>query len=155
MEILFEWAREEPYQISSDVALESTRLVESDTVFTKMPHIDAVLARTKDHYELSGRILATLLVPCARCLENYTIGIAREIRLMLFPRPAYPAFVEIELNDKDMDTSFYSEEKVVLEDLVSEQINLELPMRPLCRPDCRGLCPTCGADLNGGQCTCR
>ena len=60
-----------------------------------------------------------------------------------------------ELNDDDLDTSFYSEEKVVLEDLVSEQINLALPMRPLCSPDCKGLCLTCGTDLNRGSCTCR
>jgi uncharacterized protein len=35
-----------------------------------------------------------------------------------------------------------------------EQIYLELPMKPVCREACRGLCPTCGADLNAGSCAC-
>ena len=38
---------------------------------------------------------------------------------------------------------------------VPEQVLLELPMKALCRDDCRGLCPTCGADLNAGPCGCR
>lgn len=44
---------------------------------------------------------------------------------------------------------------VDLEPLVREAILLDLPLAPLCRPDCRGLCPTCGADLNDGPCECR
>jgi uncharacterized protein len=45
-------------------------------------------------------------------------------------------------------------DEVSTEPLVTEQLVLNLPMKPLCRPDCAGLCPTCGADLNAGRCEC-
>lgn len=155
MEIQFEWAQEEPYRIASDVELEGSRLVESHASFAAVPHIEATLARMKDHYEIDGNISTKVMIPCSRCLEPFLLPISHPLHLVLLPRPSYPGFVELELSDDDLDTSFYSEEKVVLEDLVSEQINLALPMRPLCSPDCKGLCLTCGTDLNRGSCTCR
>jgi uncharacterized protein len=40
------------------------------------------------------------------------------------------------------------------EPILLEQLQLNIPMKPLCRPDCAGLCPVCGADLNLGACAC-
>ena len=62
----------------------------------------------------------------------------------------------IQLEREDLDVSFLPPGTTVLrvEDIVREQALLEVPIRPLCRPDCRGLCPRCGADLNAGDCGC-
>ncbi len=155
MDILFEWAEKEPYAIASEVEIDPAVLVERGVSFAESPRIDAILARRKDHLAIDGRILARVWVPCSRCLENYLLDVTKDIHIKFLPRPRFTRFVEIELADEDMDTSFYGEGKVVLEDLVSEQINLSLPMRPLCKPDCLGLCPTCGADLNRDACRCR
>lgn len=154
MEILFKWAEEEPYKIDSDVKVDLSRLIESGVAFTTGVHMQATLTRTKDHYEIDGSVTAGITVPCSRCLEDYPISITREVHLVLYPRPQYDAFVELHLGEDEMDVSFYTEEKVELEDIVSEQINLALPMRPLCRDECLGLCATCGADRNMGSCAC-
>jgi uncharacterized metal-binding protein YceD (DUF177 family) len=62
----------------------------------------------------------------------------------------------LQLEREDLDVSFLPPGTTVLrvEDIVREQALLEVPIRPLCRPDCRGLCPRCGADLNAGDCGC-
>ncbi len=63
---------------------------------------------------------------------------------------------ESELSEDDLDTVVVGEEVLDTAPIVLEQLQLNIPMRALCRPDCRGLCPRCGADLNerGGECSC-
>ncbi len=154
MDIPFKWAEKEPYEIKAELSVDASCLVEEGATFSMQPHINAILTHTKDHYEINGQLDATVMVPCSRCLELYPLEISRALHLVLLPRPQNPAAVEIGLGDEDMDTSFYSEQKVVLEDVVGEQINLALPMRPICKPDCKGLCLNCGTDLNRHSCTC-
>jgi uncharacterized protein len=61
----------------------------------------------------------------------------------------------LELTTGDLDVLYYDELVLPLDPLVEEQVQLELPMKALCRDDCRGLCPTCGADRNLAPCGCR
>ncbi len=75
-------------------------------------------------------------------------------------RPAVPAGHrtgegdEQEVEEEDLDTSYYRDDQIDLNELLREQFYLALPMKPLCREDCRGLCPQCGTNLNTGTCTC-
>jgi uncharacterized protein len=71
---------------------------------------------------------------------------------VLYPRR--PAGEEQELERKDLDVLFYDEPVVRLAPIAEERVQMALPMKPLCRPDCRGLCPGCGKDLNLGPCAC-
>lgn len=50
---------------------------------------------------------------------------------------------------------FYQEDEIILDDLIREGLLLVLPMKPVCKPDCKGLCSVCGNDLNVQQCRCR
>jgi uncharacterized protein len=61
---------------------------------------------------------------------------------------------ETELQATDLDVVFYDDFTVPFDPLIDEQVQLEIPMRALCRDDCRGLCPECGADRNVAPCTC-
>ena len=59
------------------------------------------------------------------------------------------------LNDEENDTFLLVEnESIELDDLLREDILLELPTKFLCKPDCKGLCPQCGKNLNEGKCGC-
>lgn len=62
----------------------------------------------------------------------------------------------IQLRADELDISFLpaGAHALVVEDVVREQVLLELPLRPLCKEECRGLCPRCGDDLNAGPCHC-
>jgi uncharacterized protein len=59
-----------------------------------------------------------------------------------------------ESNPREGESYRLGHDKVDLEPLARETLVLDLPLAPLCRDDCRGLCPTCGADLNRGDCDC-
>jgi uncharacterized protein len=61
---------------------------------------------------------------------------------------------EREVAEEDLDTSFYRDDQIDLNEVLREQFYLALPMKPLCREDCEGLCPKCGTNLNTGTCTC-
>ena len=59
-----------------------------------------------------------------------------------------------ELSAEDLDVLYYEDFVVPFDPLVEEQLQLELPMKALCRDDCKGLCPQCGSDRNAAPCDC-
>ena len=59
-----------------------------------------------------------------------------------------------EVAEGDLDVFPFDGEKIDLEPLFREQFVLAIPFAPLCREDCKGLCPQCGTDLNSGTCSC-
>jgi uncharacterized protein len=61
---------------------------------------------------------------------------------------------EREVEEDDLETSYYRDDQVDLSELLREQFYLALPMKPLCRDDCKGLCAQCGTNLNTGTCDC-
>jgi uncharacterized protein len=61
---------------------------------------------------------------------------------------------EKQVAEEDVDISYYEDDQIDLSDLLREQFYLALPMKPLCRDDCRGLCPQCGVNRNTGTCDC-
>ena len=58
-------------------------------------------------------------------------------------------------DEQDDDVSYYLGDRIDLGEVVREHVALQLPMKPVCRDDCRGLCPQCGANWNEGTCDCR
>jgi uncharacterized protein len=99
-----------------------------------------------------GHISGSVVGHCARCLEEYTFEIDKDFHIVLVPK--LPLADDVELGDDDLDLSFYEGATVELSPLILEQIILALPTRPLCRESCKGLCPTCGVNLNAERCDC-
>lgn len=105
-----------------------------------------------------GRLAGPLEVECGRCLERYGLPVAQELDLFYLPRtaerPAQEEEEEVELSDRDVVVAYYEGDRLDLGEVVREQLFLALPLRRLCREDCQGLCPTCGANRNAGRCGC-
>ncbi len=104
-----------------------------------------------------GRLTASLEPECGRCLERYQAVIDQELDLFYLPRGVeQPQEQEedVELGDRELVVGYYEGERLDLGDVVREQLFLGLPLKRLCREDCRGLCPTCGKNLNAGACGC-
>ena len=110
--------------------------------------------KDKDKFRLVGRVKTTLELPCSRCLEPYPLPVDQEFDLRYHPHSEASAEAETEVEDEDLETSFYRDEQIDLNELLREQFYLALPMKPLCREDCKGLCATCGTNLNTGTCDC-
>ena len=58
-------------------------------------------------------------------------------------------------SEADAGVSFYKDDTIDLGELMRDEFYLALPMKPLCRPDCKGLCPMCGVNWNRETCTCK
>ncbi len=123
-------------------------------------HVDGPIAVRLSHYRagsdlfFEGRLSAKVGAACARCAEEFTTLSERPFRFVLSPKSiGYEA--ESDLRGEDLEFSLYEGEEIDLGPLIREQVLLALPTRALCRDDCHGLCPHCGANLNRGRCACR
>jgi uncharacterized protein len=110
--------------------------------------------KDKDKFRLVGHLRTELELPCSRCLEPYRFSIDADFDQRYLPAAAASPEIENEVQEDDLETSYYSDDQIDLGELMREQFYLALPMKPLCRPDCRGLCPQCGTNLNTGSCDC-
>jgi uncharacterized protein len=117
--------------------------------------LDAVRLRAErdgDDVVIAGEIDATVPVVCGRCLEEFRVGARASVDVRFIPRP--PAGERVELGSDDLDLDFYHGGEIDLSALVASETSLALPMKPLCREDCRGLCPVCGGNRNLTACAC-
>jgi uncharacterized protein len=106
-------------------------------------------------YKVDGSVAFTADFQCARCLEPYPIANSSSFHLTFAPRPeASEENEEIEVGPDELDVEFYSERSIPLKQLAAEQIQLSIPMKPLCDESCLGLCPQCGANRNRESCSC-
>jgi DUF177 domain-containing protein len=111
--------------------------------------------KDKDQFRLDGRVETSLELPCSRCLESFRWPVNAIFDLRYQPRMTGTDKPEREVEEDDFSTAFYENDEIDLVQMMREQLFLSLPMKPLCRPDCQGLCPTCGTNLNRGTCSCK
>ena len=112
------------------------------------------VTRDKDQFCLAGRVRSMLELQCSRCLEPFRIAVDAAFDLRYLPRSVNAGGDEREVQEDDLSTAFYENDAIDLGQLMREQFYLSVPMKPLCADDCKGLCPTCGANLNRGTCGC-
>ena len=110
--------------------------------------------KDKDLFRLVGSVASELELPCSRCLEPWRLAVAEQFDLRYLPVAKATVDPEREVNEDDLGTSYYQNDEIDLNELLREQFYLVLPMKPLCRQDCRGLCSQCGTNLNVGACGC-
>ncbi len=92
---------------------------------------------------------------CPRCLKSSWMPVSAGVELMLLTAAEEPMTGEVELEEEDLSVVYVDGEVFETEPVLMEQLQLNLPMRHLCRPDCAGLCPSCGADRNEKACGCQ
>jgi uncharacterized protein len=110
--------------------------------------------KDKDKFRLVGRVKTELELPCSRCLEPYRMPIDTPFELRYLPATDASSETEREIEEEDLETSYYRDDQIDLNELLREQFYLALPMKPLCQEGCKGLCPQCGTNLNTGTCDC-
>jgi uncharacterized protein len=101
-----------------------------------------------------GDFSTRLELNCARCLEPVSSEVAGNFDLLYRPRGADAGVDDRTVAKDEAEVSYYTGEGVLLEDVLREQVLLALPLKTVCREDCRGLCPHCGRNLNVEQCNC-
>jgi len=117
-------------------------------------HLDFELHKDKDKFRLVGKAQTELELLCSRCLEPFRMPVDSSFDLRFLPATEMAADDEREVQEEDLETSYYRDDQIDLNELLREQFYLALPMKPLCREDCKGLCAQCGTNLNTGTCAC-
>lgn len=105
-----------------------------------------------------GRMAAEFRLPCGRCLEEYPIQMSGPLeahwRIIEPSGPKGGRYPDQGIRMEDLDTGAILGGGVDLFETMLEQVILNLPIKPLCRDSCRGLCPACGENKNIHPCRC-
>jgi len=103
---------------------------------------------------INGGLATRVQLACARCLEPIVQNVKHEFDLLYRPQGADAGREELSVTAAEAGVSYYQGKGLLLEDVLQEQVMLALPVKAICRDDCRGLCPHCGRNLNVEQCSC-
>jgi len=117
---------------------------------------DLTVVREYDHLRVTGTVNTMVLLTCSRCLVAFESSIDSSFTIIF--RRGTPQEIaleeETELSEQDLISAFFCGDEIDLSHEIAEQIAMEVPLRPLCGDDCKGLCPECGTDLNHSSCSC-
>ena len=115
--------------------------------------MDLKIDRKPNEIFLQGQVSTVIETPCSRCAESITLPLAAPVFLTVtlskkrLPEPRL---------DDEKDILFLSQDHPVyaLGGLAVELLSLSIPLQPLCKSECQGLCDQCGKNLNEGRCQC-
>jgi uncharacterized metal-binding protein YceD (DUF177 family) len=137
-----------------DTAEFSYELKKSDVTFEGLDFDDGLsinLTLTKDDVDslvAVGDISGTLNLTCGRCLEPYKQQVESHFVTIFKEKQS------ITPDDEENDVLSYDRNNLDLYECLRETLFLELPLKPLCRTECLGICPVCGKNQNIEKCNC-
>jgi uncharacterized protein len=142
---------DEPLRFASQLAIGVAAIDREPLVAISPVEISGDVLRIDGGYALSARLAYEGQLECSRCLAAYSFRQDEAFSLVLYPkRPSEDP--ELELSKDDLDAVYYEDPVVPLAPIAEEWVQMSIPMKPLCSPDCKGLCAECGNDLNLGPC---
>jgi len=103
---------------------------------------------------LVGSFSTNLELRCARCLEPVKRSVGTNFDLLYRPLGAVRMPHESSISEVETEISYYEGEGLLLEDVLKEQVLLAVPLREVCRAECKGYCAGCGRNLNVESCAC-
>ncbi len=116
-------------------------------------HFSVHLSREGERIKAMGTLRTSVSLNCVRCLEEFEQRVNSKFDIIMFPVHEVDGG-SIALNGDDMETIFFDGIRIDLSRILSEQVNICVPIHPICRSDCRGICPNCGVNLNFESCQC-
>lgn len=119
------------------IAIEGPLPISLDLASVERARVEVAFESASDEVIARGTITFPTILRCNRCLEEWTEELSARF-LEVFGTEELP---------------IGKEGSIDLEQTLRDEASLAIPMVPLCRPDCKGLCPTCGTDLNTDPCT--
>lgn len=147
--------KQRPLYVDSDFQ-ESQLLVKSKIArLTEPVHSNLKVSLESERVKVEGRLAAVLSLTCCRCASEFGKSVDKSFVLTYVPDlDSGREGEEFELEYTDLDVGFYWGDQLDLAVVLSEQILLEIPMKPICQEECKGLCDQCGVDLNVSACDC-
>lgn len=155
MLIRLDRVRDEPFRWQEAVALDPATLGIDELQALSAIDWRGEIAHVAPDFHLRARYSYEQTLTCSRCLQPIVQPVSGEVELLVVVGGSARESGEHQLHEKDLGVLEVADERLDTEPLLVEQVQLNVPMSPVCRPDCLGLCPRCGADRNLGPCGCR
>lgn len=146
----------EPFELERDFSELDLPLLGGDISRLIEPvHCRCRVVVTGELVRVTGDIRTRLELTCCRCLGPFEQKVEKSFSLDYSEDPKVETeHDEISLSYEDLGIGFYRNDELDLGAALAEQVLLEIPMKPVCGPECQGLCDQCGANLNEGPCGC-
>lgn len=135
--------------ISADLNPKDVGL-EENTEFNKTIHLVHQITKVENEAFISTTVQTTLDLQCDVCLDSFQFDVKDKVDLIL---TADPDLADRE--DEDIYPVADSISQVDISESIRQFLLLAIPFKKICKPNCRGLCPTCGTNLNKGSCSCQ
>lgn len=116
--------------------------------------IDLTVRKFGERVLVTGAVGYRVRLECSRCLEPFDGAVEGRVEIEYLEGPA-PERREVVVTDDEADAAYYEAPFIDLTDELRQIVLVASPDYPVCRGECRGLCPDCGANLNTGACACR
>jgi len=129
-------------------------LVISDIELKEEVQVLLNVVKFGDKVIVRGEASSEVSLACSRCLVNFSFPVKVDFDVEYVPEREFTKIEEHELTKGELDITFYRDDEIDIDELLREQILLAIPMKPLCSADCKGLCPSCGKNLNEDKCIC-
>lgn len=156
MPVCIEHLKEGPNRVAIDVPAEALSLPREEGSFTVPAHVDGVLTQTGTRLVLQAAISIDAALECSRCLTDFPVHISTEFAVLYERVDRFQPDAGVDAGESDdIEILDYDQKEIDISHRIREAILLALPMKPLCREECQGLCPVCGVDRNRYTCDCR
>jgi len=148
--------KQEPLHVRHVFPVGEIKFSHEDAALSEPVAVDFVLTHQDRDLRVDGKVETGIRFRCSLCTKEFSKTFSSTFDLTYLPQPAWAnEGSEIELKYEDMEIAYYDGIALDVNLMVLEQIELAMPMKFVCREDCRGLCCKCGADLNEGSCRCK
>jgi uncharacterized protein len=137
-----------------DVEAESIGLAPRDLAVQGPIRLRLILDRRGDEIWIRGKAETVAPQQCSRCLADFSQTLQLEFEVFCAKVRASSTIGPSRLDDEDGGIHFHDGRVLSIDEEIREAVLLGVPMQPLCRESCLGLCPRCGEDRNRGPCRC-
>jgi uncharacterized protein len=145
---------DEPLRFAFELYFSTAGLDREPLLEISPVRLEGEISRIEKGFAFNARIAYGGRLECSRCLVSYPFQTQEDFSLVLTKRAPDTGGGEISLEGEDFDAYFYDDPVLPVAPIAEERIQMSVPMKPLCREECRGLCPQCGEDLNAADCGC-
>ncbi|MBQ2897603.1 MAG: DUF177 domain-containing protein [Clostridia bacterium] len=135
----------EKLKFENEIDVNDVDFSEFDANFPESVKVSGNVKNVVGVVELSAHVDCTYATTCSRCGENITKNLSFDFEQTYVKEQTAEAEDALTLEGKTID----------LKDIVCKNIVLELPLKQLCKEDCKGICQQCGTNLNHKQCDCK
>jgi uncharacterized protein len=139
--------------VSNSFSLDEDMLIEENAFFLDDLKYHVLFKQDVDRIEAKGNIKTMISLGCVKCLDDFELNIDLNFDIILFPTNLVNSESH-SIGSDEMEYIFYDDNRIDLIKILLEQINLFIPYNPICKPNCKGICPNCGTNLNYAKCKC-